>query len=93
MNTTDRDNVSVAYHAIELRALKVVRLLREDPRVDWNLRSDNGGSPITRALVVCNEHILKIVLSVPEVNLNVLDFDNEDYGRLGLNLPQSIVLH
>ena len=91
MNTTDQDNVSVVYHAIELRALNVVRLLREDPRVDWNLRSVNGGSPITRALTVCNVDILKIVLSVPEVNLDVLDFDNEDYGRLGLNLPQLIV--
>ena len=91
MNRTDRDNVSVVYHAIELRALKVVRLLREDPRVDWNLRSVEGGSPITRALTVCNAHILKIVLSVPEVNLDVLDFDNEDYGRLGLNLAQLIV--
>ena len=91
MNTTDQDNVSVVYHAIELRALNVVRLLREDPRVDWNLRSVNGGSPITRALTVCNVDILKIVLSVPEVDLDVLDFDNEDYGRLGLNLPQLIV--
>ena len=48
--------------------VKCVELLRKDPRVNWNVRDENGETPIMIALKNKKKEMVKILLKNPKVD-------------------------
>jgi len=50
-----------------------VKILSTVPGVDWRLESNNGLSPITLAIKLGHTEVLRILLTIPSIDLNATD--------------------
>ena len=84
----NRDNIgwTALYHAVDSNNPACVSVLRGVAGVDWNVRSNAGLYPLTRAVEFGHAECLQIILSVPEPHLDLTVTD----GR-GRNIVQIAV--
>ena len=69
VNQRDGGGGTALHHAIVYNRLNCVRVLRGVAGVDWNVRSDDG-CPLTTAVYYGRAEILKVLLSVTDLDLD-----------------------
>ena len=72
VNQRDGGGGTALHHAIVYNSLDCVRVLRSIPGVNWNVTSDDG-YPFTTAVYHGRAEILKVLLSVTNIDLTVTD--------------------
>ena len=70
LNAKDKDGLTPVHHAIVNQTLESIKVLRQFPGVDWNIAS-NVGTPLVMALTSGRAEILRVILTVPEINLSL----------------------
>jgi len=65
--------VTAAMWAVIRNNQDCVKILSTVPGVDWRLESNNGLSPITQAIKLGHTEILRILLTIPSIDLNATD--------------------
>ena len=72
VNQRDGGGGTALHHAIVYNRLSCVRVLRGMAGVDWNVKSDDG-YPVITAVYYGRAEILKVLLSVVNIDLSVTD--------------------
>ena len=85
LNLTDSWGFSVAHLAVESKhvdSVRILQLLCEDGRVDWNTADPEGNRPVLMALERNKLEMFKTLVRTPGVNTNITDGEGRTLVQL-----------
>ena len=88
LNMTNQGGFSVAHIVVESdqvdyrRYLRILQLLCQDGRVDWNAVDFDGYSPVLRALELNKVEMFRTLVKTPGVNTNITDGEGRSLVQL-----------
>ena len=80
---------TAALHSVMSKNTNCVQIMSSIPGVDWNIKTDTGVSPLKLAVRYGSTDILRILLQIPNIDLNITDGWNQMAN--GLTITQIAV--
>jgi len=85
LNWYSRAGLSAALIAVQsdhVDALKILQLLCQDGRVNWNITDEKGDSPVVVALYLNKVEMFRTLVKTPGVNTNITDGEGRSLVQL-----------
>ena len=84
LNSQDSSGCTAAGNAVDMKDLACVKILSTVAGVDWNIKSEEGISPVMKAVLLGQYHILQILLNIPSIDVTGTDFIGRTIAQMAV---------